>query len=179
MPAETTTRVIQYDIKGSREAIAAIKAQADAFDRLEKKIDGSIGTVKRFFDGLTAYVSISVGMDDLADKSQKLGMSAEALQEWAFAAQMSGTNAETMESGIKKLSSALANMGNLKSKSSQALQALGVTKDMGTDQAMMQLADAFSKMEDGFQKTALAAQIFGKSAGPELLPMLNMGSRNT
>ena len=186
MAAETTTRVIQYDIKGSREAIAAIKAQSEAFERLEKKIDGSIGTVKKFFAALTTYVSLSAvkdifssllnNMDDLADKSQKLGMSAEGLQEWAHAAEMSGTNAETLEGGIKKLSTGLAQIGDDSAKATKALKGLGVTAAMNTDQALTQLAESFSKMDDGFKKTALAAQIFGKEAGPELLALLNQGA---
>jgi len=185
MAAETTTRVIQYDIKGSREAIAAIKAQSEAFERLEKKIDGSIGTVKKFFAALTTYVSLSTvkdifsslinGMDDLADKSQKLGISAEGLQAWAYAAEMSGTNAETLEGGIKKLSTGLGSINDATADSTKALKKFGIDAKTSTEDALLKIAEGFSKMQDGSQKTAEAMKIFGKSAGPELIPLLNMG----
>ena len=56
----------------------------------------------------------------------------------------------------------------------EALRAAGITaKD--ADGAMLQLADVFSAMPDGIEKTNLATKIFGKS-GMDLIPMLNMGS---
>jgi len=61
-----------------------------------------------------------------------------------------------------------------------ALTSLGISaidaqgKLMPLDAIMLEVADRFSKMEDGAQKSALAQDIFGRS-GVELIPMLNNG----
>jgi hypothetical protein len=61
-----------------------------------------------------------------------------------------------------------------------ALAKLGISvKDAtgqlkGSDQVFLEIADRFSRMKDGAEKTGLAMQIFGKS-GAELIPVLNRG----
>ena len=46
-----------------------------------------------------------------------------------------------------------------------------------TDQVMLDLADKFQQMPDGTEKAALASQIFGERLGSELIPMLNMDTK--
>lgn len=44
-----------------------------------------------------------------------------------------------------------------------------------TSDALGQLADKFRELPDGAQKTALAMDIFGRAAGPAMIPFLNQG----
>jgi len=44
------------------------------------------------------------------------------------------------------------------------------------EQVMLEVADKFSKMEDGAQKTALAMEIMGRN-GAAMIPMLNQGAK--
>ena len=64
---------------------------------------------------------------------------------------------------------------------SAAFKALGISvqdanKNLkSSDQVLLEVANAFSKFEDGTTKTALAIAIFGR-AGADLIPLLNQGA---
>lgn len=64
--------------------------------------------------------------------------------------------------------------GSLKSLQIALLDNKGAARS--TFDVILDLADKFKAMPDGFQKAGLAAKIFGRSVGPELLPLLNQGS---
>lgn len=105
--------------------------------------------------------------DSLNDLSQKVGVNIQKLAGYKLAADQSGTSLEAVAKGIKGLS------GNIV-ENSDKLAKLGITaKD--TDGAMLQVADLFSSLPDGVEKTTLAVKLFGKS-GMDMIPMLNGGS---
>ena len=68
----------------------------------------------------------------------------------------------------------------LPAKRQRAFRALGISlKDNGgnvktSGDLFLDIAQKFSKMEDGAAKTALAIRLFGR-AGAELIPLLNQG----
>ena len=119
--------------------------------------------------GLGAVVKGAIdAADKLNDLSQQVGISVKALAGYELAANQSGTSLEAIGRGVKGLSQNLLENG-------KALSAAGITaKD--ADGAMRQIADLFSQMPDGIEKTTLATKLFGKS-GMEMIPMLNMGSK--
>lgn len=119
--------------------------------------------------GLGAVVKGAIdAADKLNDLSQQVGISVKALAGYELAANQSGTSLEAIGRGVKGLSQNLLENG-------KALSAAGITaKD--ADGAMRQIADLFSQMPDGVEKTTMATKLFGKS-GMEMIPMLNMGSK--
>jgi hypothetical protein len=74
--------------------------------------------------------------------------------------------AESIENGTKGVGNALAKLGISAVDSSNKMRPV--------DELMLDIADKFSKMPDGAQKTALAMELFGR-AGANLIPMLNGG----
>ena len=74
--------------------------------------------------------------------------------------------ADALENNSKGIGTALQKLGI------SATDSLGRIKPI--DSLMLDIADRFSKMPDGAQKTALAMDLFGKS-GANLIPMLNQG----
>ena len=67
-------------------------------------------------------------------------------------------------------------------KNAKAFKALGISvKDnegnlRSSEEVFLDVADKFSKMEDGAGKTTLAIKLFGKS-GADLIPLLNQEPR--
>lgn len=113
--------------------------------------------------------------DNIDKASQKMGISAEAYQEWDAVLQHSGSSIDAMGRGIITLAKK-AQSG------SDAFEKLGLSVD---DVASMSQEDLFSAviaglqdMEEGSERTALAAELLGGSA-KELGPLLNTSAKDT
>lgn len=115
--------------------------------------------------------------DNLNDLSQRTGVGVEALSKFGAAAEDSGSSLDEVAKAMGKLSKGIVDPA---SKANEALRSIGISstdtqgKIRSVDQVMLDIADKFSKLPDGAQKTALAMEIFGKS-GANLIPMLNGG----
>jgi hypothetical protein len=115
--------------------------------------------------------------DKMGKLAQTTGMSVENFSALAFAAKRSDIETETLAKSMVILAKNLekANQQTLEGKAAHsALSTLfrgniPVFKD--THDAFAQIAIRLSQLPDGFQKSALAAQIMGKS-GATLIPML-------
>lgn len=119
--------------------------------------------------------------DQMNDLSQQVGMSAEKLSAYSYAAKMNGADTESLAVGVKKLSSNMVDAARGQGAAKDAFAALGISVrgangEMKTqDQIMREVAARFSTFEDGATKNAMAVDIFGK-AGADLIPMLNQGA---
>lgn len=110
--------------------------------------------------------------DNIDKMSQKIGISAEEYQKWDYVLARAGTSVDVMKSGMKTLVSQA-------NSNSDAFKRLGISQE---EAANMSKADLFQKtievlsgMEEGTERSALAAQLLGK-AGTELGPLLNEGT---
>lgn len=108
--------------------------------------------------------------------SQKLGISAQAYQEWDFIMQHSGASIDGLTTGMKTLATA-AQSG------SETLQkTLGKTEEelkaMSQEDLFSATITALQSMEEGTERTALATTLLGKSA-VELAPLLNTSAEET
>lgn len=181
--------------RADEDRAASAKAAADAADKAKSKtFDWAAATKKatliaiaamavyRGAAGIGGMINATAEQAGAADDmAQKLGMSAEAVQEFAFAAKTNGTDISAVSSGMTKLTLAAkaATTGN--DKAAKAFRAVGLNaKDVakGTvplDAAFMQIAERISSMEDGPEKLALSMQLLGKGGG-ELIPLLNQGA---
>lgn len=113
---------------------------------------------------------------DTVDKmSQKIGISAEAYQEWDFIAQHSGTSMETLKTSFKTLS-------NAAQEGKDSFEKLGISLE---DAASMSTEDLFSAvitglqgMEESTERTALASDLLGRGA-MELGALFNTSAEET
>lgn len=119
---------------------------------------------------------------DSANKaSQAIGMSTEAFTSLAYAANLGGLKSEEFQKGLAKLAQSMASAAADGGKSAKVFQDLGVAfaNSDGTlrsvDDVFLQLADRFSKMQDGAAKTAAAMDLFGRG-GSNMIPILNAGA---
>ncbi|HMN39629.1 MAG TPA: hypothetical protein PKE29_02215 [Phycisphaerales bacterium] len=128
-----------------------------------------LGTAKAFSD-----------TGDMLDKmSQRTGVSVEALSELGFAADLSGTDLETLESGLRNMQRTLAGAAQGSASAAEALGRLGLSAaqlaGLSPDEQFKVLAERISQVRDPALRAALAMELFGK-AGTKLLPLMADGA---
>lgn len=113
--------------------------------------------------------------DNIDKMSQKMGLSAEAYQEWDAILQHSGTSIESMKMGMKTLATA-AETG------SDAFSKLGLSQEevasMSQEELFGATITALQNVEDETQRTYLASQLLGRG-GTELGALLNTSAEDT
>lgn len=139
--------------------IQALRGQIVALAGAYVGLSAAAAGVRSFFDAVDRA-------DKLNDVSQQVNIGVEALSKYGFAAQMSGSDQETLNKGLVSFNK------NLR-ENSPLLKQLGVDTS-STESALLGVADVFQKLPEGAARTELATKLFGK-AGAELIPMLTEG----
>jgi hypothetical protein len=184
-------------VRASVDGLAEINGLNKALgntERQAKETGGALGRIKGVAGGLTNALGAlvpAVGIagiaalgkraidaaDNLNDLSQRTGVSVENLSKFGAAAEDSGSSIDEVAKAMGRLAKGIVDPA---SKANEALRSIGISstdasgKVRSMDAVMLDVADRFSKMPDGAQKTALAMELFGR-AGANLIPMLNQG----
>lgn len=163
------------------------KAGQTAKTEFEKITDGAKAmgaalaaafTLDAIKDGVLQAVNFADAMGDMAART---GQSVESLTAMGYAAQFSGSSVETYSAGIEKLSDNIASAAAGNDAAAQMFGRLGVSvRDANgqirdSNQVLLDLADKVAAMQSPAEKTAAVMDLFGKTAGPELLQLLNQG----
>lgn len=165
------------------KATNSVDRKQQSLDRLKSAYMAAGKAMALYFAGrglVRMIQGLSTANDNLAKMSQRLGITTEDLSVLAYQAELSGANFESAARGIQLLSRNMVMATQGTNEQSRAFDALGISLlntdgSLRSSQAVMaDLADRFSRMEDGATKTAVAMQIFGRS-GAELIPLLNQG----
>jgi hypothetical protein len=158
--------------KFSTETTAAFKKVGDGMKKLgAMALVGAAATSKALYD----FVQRG---DDIDRNAKILGVTAQAFQELAYAANFADVSQEDMASAMKKMS---VNVGELRVKSGalystltkvnpQLAVQLRSAKD--NEEAFGLLADAIAQETNANRKAQIAVAAFGK-AGQALLPMMD------
>ncbi len=132
-------------------------------------------------NGIINFIQSGIDLaDNLNDISQRTGVAVESLAKYKVAADNSGTSIDQLAGGINKLNRSVIAAQDPASKQAAAFRAIGVSiKDANgnlrpTSDLIGDIADKFSRYQDGAAKSALATDLLGKS-GADLIPFLNQG----
>jgi lambda family phage tail tape measure protein len=133
--------------------------------------------------GVVALAKSAIDLaDDMRDLSQRTGVGVETLGQFKVAAELSGSSLEGVAKGLTFLNKNMVAAATGTEAAAAAFKTIGVstTEADGTlrkaDKVFLDVADRFAQLRDGPEKAALAIKIFGK-AGAELIPILNLGSK--
>jgi hypothetical protein len=163
-------------IKGLRAAEQAVRAFGQRLSSIGKGMAAIGGGLAMPMLG-AAKMFASAGRE-LRDMSARTGMSVEALSELRYAAQMTGTDVESLETDLRRMQKTIGAAAGGSDEAQQALASLGTTvaelKALSPDQQFMLLASRLAEIRNPAQRTAAAIAVFGKS-GTNLLPMLEGG----
>lgn len=169
--AETTADNLETSLDGTWKKIAAGVTAA-----------GVIATINKVRDAIAEAVNLAATMGDDVDKgSRRLGISAEAYQEWGHALSQSGANINDFQRGILSMNKLLAD-GSASEEMTGALQKLGVsTNDANgklktTETFLKDTVKALAEFSGtSAERGALVQAIFGRS-GNNLNALLDSGS---
>src|SRR5579884_422857 len=175
---------IGADISGFLDGLNTIN------DKLED-FGGIIGSATKAIEAFAVFEAIkkvgetifemtaraAEGAEQIELLSNRVGISTQNLQSLDLAFQEVGLDVNTLAASARILSANMLSLDSPTSKAAAAFEMLGVEVKKGDDYetVLRKVADAANRMPDGFEKTALLTQIFGRQAG-ELIPILNQGS---
>lgn len=174
----------------SKADFKELKSNLRQIENQCKDFGGKIGTglkaAGKALAGAVAGISASVAASTIAfveyggavdDAVNRSGVSAQAFQQLAYAAKMSGSSAETMERALTKLNQGMAAAASGNNKQlTELFDALNIElRDADGNvrnaaDVMPELARAFQVNENAAVRTRMAMQLFGR-AGTELIPM--------
>lgn len=178
--------------------IAATVTGASAVDDLKKSLDGVTSSVNGMtgkFSGLVtslkgmaaAFGAFKLGQmvkgvidagEELDKMSQKTGVSVETLSTFKVAAKLADISLEDLGKSLIKYQVASSKAATGGKEQAAAFRAAGLSlndlKNLPVDKQLLKVADSFSTMRDGADKTRIAVDLFGKS-GAAMIPLLNMG----
>lgn len=134
-------------------------------------------------DSFTDAASEVASYGDNIDKmSQRLGLSYEGFQKWDYILGQSGTDINSMQTGLKTLTNQLDDARNGSADAQARFAALGLTLEdlnsMSREEVFESVIAGFQRMEDSTERAALANDLFGKS-GQNLTPLFNTSIEET
>ncbi|QTD91288.1 phage tail tape measure C-terminal domain-containing protein [Burkholderia anthina] len=136
-------------------------------------IAGTIAVVHRAQKELEDYGKEYVTL------SQQTGISMQNLQQWAYVTESAGLKANEAAKSLEAFEQAQNKAAHGNKQAAAAFSALGISmqqvKSLSPQDALLAVADAFSKSQDGAAKAAIAQEMFGES-GRQLIPTLNQGA---
>lgn len=161
---------------------SSFKKTESFFNRVSGGLLNIASYAKSAFNTLEGYALNTVArISPINRLSQALGVSTDKAQELAYAAQRSGVSINDFTKATVLLGAKLGQT-DLNSKGAiRSFSALGVkTKDAkgnlrSTSDVLVDVAEKFTTMKDGTEKTAAITGLFGKK-GVALLPFLNKGA---
>lgn len=163
------------------KALNEAKGQLQDFGGGVMKIGAGIASAgSAIVGGLAgALVYFSEVGSDLNDLSARTGIATTALAELGYAADMTGTQMESVESGVKKMQKNLGGIGPESKKAVESLEAMGLTMDelsgLAPEDQFQMIAESIGSIDDPSRKAAAAMAIFGGS-GTDLIPLMeNIG----
>lgn len=164
-----------------------------AFNAVDKSLSSLSGSAKAAGASIAGALSVGVIATwvkrsvDAADGARKIaqgaGLTTKAFTGLEFAFSQSGLGRGEMAKSFSQLNRAMVQAAEGAGRPGAAFKALGVSVTgaggqlRAGDEVLRELADKFEKLPDGVEKSALAADIFGRNLGSKMIPLLNAGAQ--
>jgi hypothetical protein len=165
-------------VKGLNAAAARLKAFGASVAGLGARLAALGGTAMAPVTGMVSHF-VSAG-DALNKMAARTGISVEALSELGFAAEQSGADLETLESGIKAMQrnivAAAEGSREMRAKFAELKLTVADLKALTPEEQFILIADRISQINNPTKRATLAMDIFNK-ANQKLIPMLLAGAK--
>lgn len=168
---------VDVDKKSEQQALSGL----DKIKAAAKLVAGAFVAIK----SAQAFLAVTDEIRGLADEidktSQQLGLSAQALEEFRHAANLSGVGAREMSDTLGKLQKNAFEAATGNKTLAEDFARLGVNvKDANgevksAEILIAEMADGFAGLDNETEKVGLSLGLMGR-AGRKLLPLLNAGS---
>ena len=184
--AKEKINIVLQGINNTQKAFNDIKRNLNVLDRKTKGLQKSFSFVAKTATTSFAAVSVAVGVstakiDRLVKTSEKLGVSAEFLQKFRFAAEQAGIRTETADMAVQRFTRRLAEADKGTGEAKDALNQLGIQlrDNEGTlrpvEEVLLDVADGIKNVTSESEKVRLAFKFFD-SEGVALVGTMKGGS---
>lgn len=175
--------VIELAVNSARFNSELQKAHRD-FNNFASGIQSSAKGLAQVIGGIGFTLLVRQALDAgdaIAAMADRTGLGVEALQELQYAARQSNADVGTLENGIRQFQIAMTDAARGSSQEAvETFRRLGVSATTSSgalrtvDEALVDVAEAISRVESPSEQADLAVKAFGRS-GTALLPMLKEG----
>lgn len=166
----------EFDPKGLKQGESAVVGLGEKL----KKFAAAAATAFAVKEVWGFTLGIAEQATELKHHAEALGISAQSLQQWDFAASLSGVSADELQIGLQKLQRSAVGAGGKGGELGAVFDKLQVKVKnsngsfKNADELLTDVAGAIGDMKDPTLQTATAMQIFGRG-GARLLPFLKQG----
>jgi hypothetical protein len=168
---------LEFDDKGSKKLDTSIGGAVDKLGGLGAALAGIAGAAGI---GVVIHEVIHLG-SEINDMSLQLGVNAQELQRWQFAAGLAGVDAGTLSTSIRKLQQNASGAAGGSKELTAGFESIGVSvRDASGqlktgDQLLNETSIGLSQMTNDTERVALATKLFGR-AGAKLIPLFKEGA---
>jgi len=177
------TGELRMGMTGTAAQLGAVGSGLVALGPVGLAAAAGIGAAVLALRGMSARAHAAIQeLDKLGDTADKLGVSAEGLQELRYAFEQNGVTVQTLEMGLQRLGRRIGEIANFgKGEAKNALDELGVSIYDTTDRLktiediLPEIADALSRVSDQNRRLSLTQKLVD-SEGVGMVTMLQQGS---
>ena len=162
--------------EGAESLDSKISLLSDTYQAVTELALAGLG-LEAAWEGLKSTAEVG---ESLAQLSEKTGISTEQLSGLRVAASESGTDMDTLSTGLRNLAKNMQEgLANPTSTVAKQFQELGISltnsagEALPMDAVLQEIATRFGSFEDGAAKSADAGDLFGQKIGSSLIPLLN------
>lgn len=164
-------------VKGLRAAEKELKALGQSIMKIGAGLTAAGGAITGVFTAAAkSFVSAGDAINDMATRT---GVSVGALQALGFAAKMSGTDVEALETGLRVMQRTITDAAGGSKSAAKSLTDVGLSVQalagMAPEDQFTAVAEAISKIEDPTRRVAVAFDLLGRG-GTSLIPMMEEGA---
>lgn len=169
----------QRAINNSTKAVTSLSKSLGGIGGTATKVAGLLGVslgVRAFTGFLKGAVESA---DAIGDLSQRLGITAEALQELGYAAKLSGADQDALVAAFRGMTKIMGDAAEGSKTAKAEFVALGLSfeqlKGKAPDQVLEILLDTIGRIRDPLQRNAELMAVFGKS-GADMAQLASRGA---
>jgi len=188
---------MKADISGYEDGLKKARATTDkevakigdSLDGLKKSFAGLASAAKTYGAASAAIGTASFALSTkalnaaaaLGDLRDQVGVTAENIQVLRYAFEQNGVEINQTDAALAAFSTRLGNASVMGGETAKVFEALGVRiKDSAgnirpTNEVLNETIDAISRIGSQSERQAIAAQLFGKQAGPVMAKLLAEG----
>lgn len=170
-------------VEGAEETRRDLKSILETLEESQEKIQEFKGKIVDFSQSLVSSFggvlsSFAKTGDELDKMAGRTGISAQALSEYGYAAQMCGASLDNIEDAVKSIATNLNEASEKGGEAADGFKWLGVSieelKSRSPEEQFNTLARAVAGIDDPSRRAAVAMKVFG-DAGQALLPFFSQG----
>lgn len=164
---------------------AELKKVQGSLKRLEtdfKSIEKVAGVALRVFSGavLANFARQAFeAADATATAAERAGIAVETFSRLQYAAGQTDVEMAALTTGVQRFQIALSKADDESKSAIATLSRFGLQaenlRSLSIEDQLAEVAEAFKNISDPADRTRLAVELFGKSAGPQLVPLLSQG----